>query len=316
MPIQKTLSAFITEALLIHGGKYDYSLAHYVNTKTKVKIRCKAHGVYEQIPGDHLQGRGCSLCGGTQKHSTKSFIKKAKEIHGDRYKYHAVEYKTSKDKVKIICKEHGEFMIEGNAHLRGSGCRTCSYNLRSKDKTKSIDTFKKDAINIHGLRYDYSKSLYHRNNKAITIICPVHGAFEQTPKDHLNGCGCPKCNASKGELKIHEFLKRMGISYSSQKRFQECRGLKYPLAFDFFIPSKNLLIEYDGEQHFIPKRCFGGQKGLRATQQRDKTKDIFANKHRFNLLRIKYTEYNRIDALLSQILNTDYKAYQLSLFTA
>lgn len=71
----------------------------------------------------------------------------------------------------------------------------------------------KEANRIHSNKYDYSKSKYTgRHNKTI-IICPIHGEFEQEIGSHLLGCGCPKCNSSKGELKIAEILDRLNILY-------------------------------------------------------------------------------------------------------
>ena len=58
--------------------------------------------------------------------TTEEFIKKAKEVHGDKYDYSKVEYKNTSTKVCIICPEHGEFWQTPNEHLQGHGCRKCS----------------------------------------------------------------------------------------------------------------------------------------------------------------------------------------------
>ena len=62
----------------------------------------------------------------SQKLTTEEFIKKAREVHGDKYDYSKVEYVNSKEKVTIICPEHGEFMQVPSMHLRGHGCAKCS----------------------------------------------------------------------------------------------------------------------------------------------------------------------------------------------
>jgi hypothetical protein len=54
----KTLE-FINKAKKVHNDKYDYSLVEYVNARTKVKIIDAHHGVFEQTPTDHLNGKGC-----------------------------------------------------------------------------------------------------------------------------------------------------------------------------------------------------------------------------------------------------------------
>ena len=116
------------------------------------------------------------------------FIKKAQEIHGNKYDYSLVEVSRSKDKVKIICPIHGAFVQEANSHLQGRGCAICS------GKKFDLDTFIRKANKIWNNKYDYSKVVYTGTNNKVCIICPEHGEFWQLPYQHLN-CknGCPKC---------------------------------------------------------------------------------------------------------------------------
>lgn len=58
---------------------------------------------------------------------------------------------------------------------------------------KNISDFIKDATNVHGSKYEYSKVNYTNNHTKVIITCRKHGDFEQTPNSHLNGRGCPKC---------------------------------------------------------------------------------------------------------------------------
>ena len=58
----------------------------------------------------------------------------------------------------------------------------------------------------HNYRYDYSLVQYDKNIIPIKIICPIHGEFKQSPKNHLSGCGCPKCGAFKRDY-IPQFMK-------------------------------------------------------------------------------------------------------------
>ena len=53
---------FITKSNIIHDRKYNYSNAHYINTRTKIEIICPRHGIFSQKPNDHLQGKGCPIC--------------------------------------------------------------------------------------------------------------------------------------------------------------------------------------------------------------------------------------------------------------
>lgn len=122
--LHKTNNDFIKEAKEIHGNKYDYSLIEYIDRKTKVKIVCKEHGVFEQLTYAHLYGQGCPKCIGLNK-TTEEFINEAKLIHGNKYDYSNADYLTSKKKIKIICNRHGEFEQTPNMHLRGNGCPIC-----------------------------------------------------------------------------------------------------------------------------------------------------------------------------------------------
>ena len=58
-----TTNEFIEKAKLVHGERYDYSLVNYTNAKTKIKIICKEHGIFDQSPNGHLSGRNCSKSG-------------------------------------------------------------------------------------------------------------------------------------------------------------------------------------------------------------------------------------------------------------
>lgn len=128
-PIKKTyLEIFLEKGKIKHNDKYDYSLSQPINSKSKVIIICPTHGEFEQTANDHLQGYGCGKCGGTKKLTTNEFISKSKTIHGDKYDYSLCEYKTTKEKIKIICQIHGEFKITPNNHLNGKGCKKCGFD--------------------------------------------------------------------------------------------------------------------------------------------------------------------------------------------
>jgi very-short-patch-repair endonuclease len=148
---------------------------------------------------------------------------------------------------------------------------------------------------IHNNFYDYSLVNYINNKTKIKIICKEHGIFEQRPDDHLKNHGCPICKESKGEKEIRNYLINNNIRFESQKKFKKCRYLK-PLPFDFYLPDYNLCIEYDGEQHFMLKEFWGGQKEFEKIQRKDKIKNIFCEKENISLIRIKYDD-NIIDKL-------------------
>lgn len=125
--------------------------------------------------------------------TTDQFIAKARTVHGDKYDYTKVLYQNARNKVCIICPEHGEFWQSPDNHLSGQGCPICGNAASAASKKKTKEQFVIKAISIHGDKYDYSVSDYKAWNQKIAIICPIHGVFYQTPNSHLTGRGCPVC---------------------------------------------------------------------------------------------------------------------------
>jgi hypothetical protein len=196
-----TTESFIKKAVEIHGNKYDYSKVNYNSAKEKVIIICKEHGEFLQSPDSHKRNKGCKQCSiinshNKQKSNTKDFIQKAIKIHGNKFDYSKVEYRTAIKKIIIICKEHGEFLQVPAEHLSNKGCKQCGIISSSNAKKSNTEDFIKKAILIHKDKYDYSKVDYINNIKKIIIICKLHGEFLQSPAKHLNSKGCTKCSGS------------------------------------------------------------------------------------------------------------------------
>ncbi len=120
---------------------------------------------------------------------TKKFIQKSQAKFGNKFDYTKTIYKTSKTKLCIICKEHGEFWVTPSNHLKSNGCPICVKNTFRK----SLATFINECNIVHNHKYDYSKVEYKNNKEKICIVCPYHGEFWQQPILHLKGEGCPKC---------------------------------------------------------------------------------------------------------------------------
>lgn len=203
---------FINKAKTIYGDKYDYSKVKYNGNKNKVIITCPIHGDWLVTPNNFLRGSECPKCYGTPKFTTREFIDKAKKVHGGRYDYSKVEYKGRKEKVIIICPEHGEFYQTAGSHLHGSGCPVCGVGYkvlkRNGDNIK-IDKalFLKKTEETHTIKYDYSKISFDESQEKICIICPEHGEFWQSIGYHMRGGNCPKC-AGSYKLTTKEFIEK------------------------------------------------------------------------------------------------------------
>lgn len=219
------------------------------------------------------------------KKSTEQFIYQANKTHNNKYDYSKVNYINTDIKVTIICQEHGEFEQVPYHHLSGRGCPKCYGNSKSNKE----DFLKKVNI-IHNNKYDYSKVDYINAYTKITIICPKHGDFNQRPTNHLSGNGCPICRTSKGELKIKKFLEDNNIEFIPQKTFDDCKGKKKCLPFDFFLPKYNLCIEYQGKQHYEVNKYWGGEENFKETQTTDIIKSDYCYLKGIELLQITYID--------------------------
>jgi len=122
--------------------------------------------------------------------TTEKFIQRAIKVHGNKYDYSNSIYKTTRIKIKIICKKHGVFEQTPINHINNK--QECPLCYR-KSTFKTLAEFVKEATKIHGCSYDYSKAKYKTTHTATKIICKKHGVFEQTPLNHLQGHGCKKC---------------------------------------------------------------------------------------------------------------------------
>jgi Zn finger protein HypA/HybF involved in hydrogenase expression len=278
----------------IHGDKYDYSKVNYTGPKNKLIIICKIHGEFEQLYNGHLKGNDCPKCRGKYK-TNESVIKEFRTKHGDKYDYSKVDYIDATTKVVIICPEHGEFLQPPNSHLQGYGCRKCwgHYNMTQNE-------FIEKANMEHNNLYNYSNVDYENMDNKVEIICTKHGSFYKSPYKHLIGEGCPFCKTSKGEVKIKKILDDSQIDYIYQKYFPECKH-KALLYFDFYLPTHNMCIEYDGLQHFEPIDFFGGKKAFEEYKIKDQIKTTFCQENNIKLLRINYS--NNIEEKLRWLIN-------------
>lgn len=152
--MESNLNKFIDKSILIHGDKYDYSLVEYKNNRTKVKIICSLHGVFEQTPNNHIHNHGCNKCGyisSKKKNSsnTDTFITKVKIIHDDKYDYSKSNYINNHTKIEILCPEHGIFTQLPNSHLSGNGCPYCNESKGEKLIRKYLENNQINYIPQH-----------------------------------------------------------------------------------------------------------------------------------------------------------------------
>ena len=237
-----TTENLIKKCNKVHNNKYSYEKTEYTNADTKICVSCPIHGDFYILPFHHLNGQGCPKCKGRNL-TREEIINKFNEIHRNKYDYSKVIFNKMKEKVCIICPEHGEFWQTPQKHINGQGCPKCGIEKRSKNSILDIKTFTNRANKIHNYKYNYDLVNFKNLHSKIQIKCPKHGFFEQIAYDHLNGHGCPICGqqTSNAEIEIREFIEKLGLITEVH-----VRNIIYPYEIDIYVPSIKIAIEYNG----------------------------------------------------------------------
>lgn len=122
-------------------------------------------------------------------------------------------------------------------------------------------------------------------------------------KSHgTQSCGCS--HFSLGENKIKNILDKYHIKYEEQKSFETCRfkDTNALARFDFYLPNQNIIIEYDGEQHFHSIEFFGGEQNFQKTQSHDSYKNQWCKDNNIQMIRIPFYEMNYERIILQNVL--------------
>ena len=172
----------------------------------------------------------------------------------------------------------------------------------SLSKRSNTEEFIRKARKKHKEGYDYSEVIYGANAyEKVKIICPKGHAFFMTPHNFLRGQNCPECskrkNISIGEEKIKSFLNKKNIKFIQQKRFFFIKNKKM-LPVDFYLPNYNIVIEFQGRQHFEEVKFF--KNNLSYQKYNDKIKKENCLKNGIIFVEIKYNE--NIENKLSEFL--------------
>lgn len=253
----------------------------------------------------------------SRRKSREQLLCDCHRVHGNMYEYSKFDYINCMTKSIIICKIHGEFKQSMNHHLKGKGCPRCA-----ADKTIGVVNKKRhddNVINwankckiIHGDMYEYHDT-YESCYQKMRINCKTCGhKFIQAAYSHLNGAGCPSCARSKGEKAIELWLKTFNIKHIAEHWFVDCRGICRPLPFDFWLPDHNILIEYQGKQHFecvyFSKKNENKElleKNFIQTQNNDRIKKQYCIDNNITLVEITYKQLRQVSTILSKLINTN-----------
>jgi very-short-patch-repair endonuclease/predicted Zn-ribbon and HTH transcriptional regulator len=244
----------LNEFYKIHNTKYEYNLTEdFYKIKDKIDIVCPIHGKFQQVIGDHLDGKGCKKCGYaivseklTNVPSEENYLKnKFIEIHNNKYDYCLIAKWNRSSYETIICPIHGKFQQTLSNHLAGKGCKKCADENVGIQKRITKEEFIKRSNIIHQNKYDYSLvdfTKYNDISYKVKIICPIHGEFTKSVANHMNSAqGCRKCScggSSSEELRLLD--KFPGIFEHGN------RSIIAPQEIDLYSDKHKLGIEVNG----------------------------------------------------------------------
>lgn len=298
----KTNEMFIKEVYNLVGNEYTF-LEKYINNKTKIKCRHNTCGCewMASPSGFTSNGTRCPKCakkrvGEKRRKTNEEFIKEVYDLVGDEYIF-VEKYVNANTKIKCKHNECGyEWYVLPNNFLRGQRCP----NHRITTNEEFVIKVKELVGDEYVFLEDYTDTKTKIKCKHNIDKCGYE--WKIAPNKFLQGRRCPNCNNSYGEEQISVYLKENNIKAIPEYKFDDCRNER-PLPFDFYLPDYNLLIEYDGKQHFQPIEYFGGQEQFEYQQQNDNIKNQYCKENNIPLLRIPYWEFDNIEEILFKKLS-------------
>lgn len=292
----KTHNKYVNE---IESKKFNIIvLGEYINARTPILHKCKIDGhEWFASPTNILGSQGCPEC--SRRSRAKSRLKTHEQyIQEVSIKAPNIEvtekYIDSRTKIShhcLICDYH--WKTKPNNILNGCGCPICAGTAQKShdDYLKQVSLINPEII-VLGEYINARTQILHK--------CKIDGCeWNAMPDKILHGQGCPQCNESHGERAVRQWLDSHKIKYIFQKTFDDCRDINL-LPFDFYLPNHNIIIEYDGKQHYEPVELFGGEKSLANTQRHDEIKTEYCKNNNINLLRIPY--FKNVDDELNNFL--------------
>ena len=285
-----------------HGDRWDLSNVQYRNRNQILNLSCPdCKDNFETTTKKLMDGLGCPRCEGRIK-DLRYYVEES-ECYLTYEKKHQVLN-------NIRCKVHGFFSTRADVHIKMK-CR-CPKCYPQKDKIpleERRNAYIRRAIERHGEgRFDYSQVDYHRKRDKVKIRCIIHDywffqSLEEHSKRNKMG-GCPLCSETTGEREVRLYLEKKHIDYTTQKIIENIRPQELKLQYlrvDFYLEKYRLFIEYNGEQHY--KNCGwykNSKRNLEMQQLRDEVLREYCQKYNYNLLEIKYSDFDNIGRLIQE----------------
>lgn len=216
------------------------------------------------------------------------------------------EYKDGRTPITYECKKHGIKHSNVEMMVSGRGCKECWYDGLGERLMLRPEYIKEEIEKFNNNKLLNPEDYIGSRVRNLRILCSCGREYITSFNDYM--CGdvkrCPMCTTrkSKGEFAICKFLESNSVNFIHQHKFEDCKD-KLPLPFDFYLPEYNLVIEYNGKQHYKPIDYFGGNDGFQSTIKHDKMKHDYCKGNNIDILVISYWDYKNIDKILIKQLN-------------
>lgn len=293
-------------------------LDEYQDAHTKMQFYCSEDSyLWVSTPNAILKQKyGCPRCANriTAKNKTKTHEKFIKELETQNVNVEILSQYTGTDlPIECKCKIHQYVWTTTPKTLlrHPYSCLECVKERLHKQYAKTHNQFIQELNKVNPDIVVLDK--YHNCKTKIKCHCKIHDfIWDASPTKLLyRKTGCPKCSTTSGEQKLCQILDNMGYTYELQKKYPDCKHV-LPLRFDCYIPSLNLLLEYDGETHYqiIPysSNMEINIKRFEQQQRNDQIKNEYCQKHNIPLIRIPYWEKNNME----EFLNCKFKELNIS----
>lgn len=290
-----------------------YELIYYFGYEEKSKIKCnRCNNIFDVKFHTFIRNKKykCPFCESTSKDPTENQILYKLNIDDDFNKNYEIVKLNKKisDKSIFLHKQCGnKIELSISRFLSGKRCKYCQHRS-FKFSDNEVDDIIKSICNDEYIRVSEYKGL---DEKITLYHNECRNTYEVTFHNFKSGSRCPYCwrikNRSRGESIISGFLLDNKIDFISEYSNEECKN-KRLLKFDFYIPSKNIIIEFDGQQHFIPYDHFGGNFSKEKLYLNDTIKNKFCDDNKIRLIRIKYTNNKQkiLDILKKFLIDENY----------
>ncbi|WP_239704872.1 hypothetical protein [Mammaliicoccus sp. E-M24] len=284
-------------------GKNNYKIINYINSENLITEHLC--GYQKKTNMKKLKNKiKCPKCeGGRMFHTKETFKEAFKEAMGDEYLLLNDFTNTSVPVLIKHIKCGKEYEALPRHLLKGTKCRQCTLNRLwgKRDNDFFLERFNQAPDSSE---YKLVSDYKGRMNLITLLHLECGREFTATANNILNsGTRCKHCNISKGEKKIKFYLEKLNIDYQEQLSFDDCINANTGkiLKFDFGVyhnEQLQILIEYDGRQHFEANDHFGGEEKLKLQQYLDGIKNEYCKYNNIPLLRIPYTKFNIIETIL------------------